>query len=175
MSLYSGLSSSADGMIRYVIRHVRYSLRVSAHQFRGALEGGAADVLGDVTAASVYSYVEQALGPWDQRPLFKAHLSMVVPIRKAQPAVALETLRLLPSWFDTADFEYPLDPTYEDQIPGFDLDKVAIFKKLQKCRDAKLVEAVDEEFLYFAAVNSKACRLTPLGKHYWRLAQAGRI
>jgi len=141
----------------------------------GALEGGAADVLGDVTAASVYSYVEQALGPWDQRPLFKAHLSTVVPIRKARPAVQLETLRLLPSWFETADYEYPLDPTYEDQVVGFDPKNVAIFKKLQKCRDAKLVEAVDEEFLYFAAINSKACRLTPLGRHYWRLAQAGRI
>ena len=29
----------------------------------GALEGGAADVLGDVTAAAIYTYVEQALGP----------------------------------------------------------------------------------------------------------------
>ena len=141
----------------------------------GALEGGAADVLGDVTAASVYSYVEQALGPWDQRPLFKAHLSKVVPLRKTGPAVPLETLRLLPDWFISAEFEYPLDPSYEDQIPGFDPDHVAIFKKLQKCRDAKLVEAVDEEFMYFAALNSTACRLTPLGKHYWRLVQAGRI
>jgi hypothetical protein len=141
----------------------------------GALEGGAADVLGDVTAASVYSYVEQALGPWDQRPLFKAHLSKVEPLRRVAPAVSLDVLRLLPSWFSNAETEYPLDPSYEDQVPGFDPDNVAIFKKLQKCRDAKLVEAVDEEFLYFAAINSKACRLTPLGKHYWRLAQAGRI
>lgn len=141
----------------------------------GALEGGAADVLGDVTGASVYSYVEQALGPWDQRPLFKAHLSTVVPIRRVRPAVPLETLRQLPSWFETAHYEYPLDPSYEDQVEGFDPDNVAVFKKLQKCRDAKLIEAVDEEFLYFAAINSKACRLTPLGRHYWRLATAGRI
>ena len=56
----------------------------------GALDGGAADVLGHVTATSVYSYVEQALGPWNQRPLFKAHLSNVVPLRKAQPAVPLD-------------------------------------------------------------------------------------
>jgi hypothetical protein len=139
------------------------------------LEGGAADVLGDVTAASVYSYVEQALGPWDQRPLFKAHLSKVEPLRRATPAVPLEYLRLLPSWFATAESECPLDPTYEDTVPGFNPENVAIFKKLQKCRDAKLVQAVDEEFLYFAAMNSKACRLTPLGRHYWRLAQAGRI
>src|SRR5207248_7445053 len=36
-----------------------------------ALEGGAADVAGHVHAAAIYSYVEQVLGPWDQRPLFK--------------------------------------------------------------------------------------------------------
>jgi hypothetical protein len=141
----------------------------------GALEGGAADVLGHITAASVYSYVEQALGPWDQRPLFKAHLSKVEPLRRVAASVRLETLRLLPSWFSSADFDYPLEPTYEDTIPGFNPDNVAIFKQLQKCRDAKLVEAVGEEFMYFAAVNSTACRLTPLGKHYWRLAQTGRI
>lgn len=40
-----------------------------------ALGGGAADVLGAVTAPSVYAYVEAALGAWDQRPLFKSHVS----------------------------------------------------------------------------------------------------
>ena len=29
--------------------------------------------------------------------------------------------------------------------------------------------------VYYAAVNSKACRLTPLGQQYWRLANAKRI
>lgn len=141
----------------------------------GALDGGAADVLGEVTAASIYTYVEQALGPWDQRPLFKAHLSKVVSLRTSHTAVKLETLRLFPSWFPAADDEYALDPSYEDSEPTADPANVAIFKQMQKCRDVKLIEAVDEEFLYYAAVNSKGCRLTPLGKHYWRLAQAGRI
>lgn len=141
----------------------------------GALEGGAADVLGDITATSIYSYVEQALGPWDQRPLFKANLSKVVALRKVPPAVPVETLRMIPSWFPAPDDVYQLDPSYEDQIPGFDPDHVVIFKKLQKCRDAKLVEAIDAEFMYFAALNSTGCRLTPLGKQLWRLAQSGRI
>src|SRR3954453_5565321 len=34
-----------------------------------ALAGGAADILGHVTVAGVYAYVDQALGAWDQRPL----------------------------------------------------------------------------------------------------------
>src|SRR5215210_1992575 len=61
-----------------------------------ALDGGAADILGDVSVASVYAYVDQALGAWDQRPLFKSHVSRLIPLRKCRPAVPLETLRMLP-------------------------------------------------------------------------------
>lgn len=141
----------------------------------GALDGGAADVRGEVTAASTYAYVEEALGPWEQRPLFKAHLSKLVSLRTADPAVTLEVLRQLPHWFPEADAEYALDPSYEDTRQEADPEHVEIFKNLQQCRDAKLVEAVDAAFLYFAATESKGCRLTPLGRHYWRLAQSGRI
>lgn len=141
----------------------------------GALAGGAADVLGDVSAASIYTYVEQALGPWEQRPLFKAHLSKLVSIRKAQPLVPIKTLRKLPEWFPAATDQLPLDPTYEDTVPGHIQANVETFKQLQRCRDARLIEAVDAEFMYFAALNSKSCRLTPLGQRYWQLAKAKRI
>jgi hypothetical protein len=30
-----------------------------------ALDGGAADILGNVTVASIYAYVDQAFGAWD--------------------------------------------------------------------------------------------------------------
>lgn len=140
-----------------------------------ALEGGAADVLGGVTAPSIYCYVEEALGPWDQRPLFKAHLSRAMTIRTAAPAVPLEVLRNFTTWFPDPDAEYPLDPSYEDTRPEPNPEHVRIFKHLQRARDAKLVEAVDEEFLYFAAINSKSARLTALGKHYWRLVKDGRV
>ena len=36
-----------------------------------ALEGGAAGLLGEVSAASIYAYIDNAMGAWDQRPLFK--------------------------------------------------------------------------------------------------------
>ena len=29
--------------------------------------------------------------------------------------------------------------------------------------------------MYFAAMNNGSCRLTDLGKHYWRMARDGRI
>src|SRR5205814_1544042 len=40
----------------------------------GALDGGAADVLGKVTVAGLYSYLTESFGAWEQRPMFKSHL-----------------------------------------------------------------------------------------------------
>src|SRR6266571_2619858 len=40
----------------------------------GALEGGAADVLGKVTVVGVYAYLSESFGPWEQRPTFKANV-----------------------------------------------------------------------------------------------------
>jgi hypothetical protein len=99
----------------------------------------------------------------------------MVPLRIAAPAVPLETLRMLSSWFPAEVSIYPLNPSYEYTAESADANNVAIFKKLQQCRDAKLVEAVDETYLYWAAMNSTGCRLTKLGQHYWRLVKEGRL
>jgi hypothetical protein len=140
-----------------------------------ALAGGAADVLGNVTVASVYTYVDESLGAWEQRPLFKAHVSRLLPLRKDRPAVALDLLRQLTTWFPTEDAVLPLDPSFEPTEEPHDTDHEALLGHLQKCRDAKLVEPVGEEHMYYAAMHSTGCRLTPLGRHYWRLAREGRI
>jgi uncharacterized caspase-like protein len=141
----------------------------------GALEGGAADVLGLVTAASIYAYVEQALGPWEQRPLFKAHLSKLVTLRVAQPAVSPDFLRALGTLFPSVDHQYLLDRSYEPTEKPDHPEHEGIFLNLQKCRAAKLVEPVGEEHMYYAALNNKACQLTPLGRLYWRLVRDGRL
>lgn len=141
----------------------------------GALEGGAADVLGNTTVAGVYAYVDQALGPWDQRPLFKASLSKLVSLRNNRPSVEVDILRQLPAWFPSADHLFPLDPSYEPDAEPKNADHEEVFGYLQSCRASKLVEPVDEVHMYYAAMNRTSCRLTPLGVHYWRLAQSGRI
>ncbi len=76
-----------------------------------ALDGGTADVLGKVTAPAVYSYVDEALGPWDQRPVFKSHVSKLIPLRHAPPSVGPDTLRRFRIWFQTPNSEFPLDPS----------------------------------------------------------------
>ena len=36
-----------------------------------ALKGGAADITGHITPGGIYAYIDKALGPWEQRPVFK--------------------------------------------------------------------------------------------------------
>ena len=141
----------------------------------GALEGGAADVLGKVTIAGVYAYLSESFGAWNQRPMFKANVDRLHELRRSSPAVPLTELRQLSDFFDTQDFELPLDPSYEPTAEPSHPDHEAIFAILQRCRAAKLVEPVGEEHMFWAAMNSKSCRLTPLGKLYWSMAQQGRI
>jgi hypothetical protein len=141
----------------------------------GALEGGAADVLGITTVAALYAYIDQALGPWDQRPLFKASLSKLVSLRDNRAAVEREILRKLPTWFPESDYTFPLDPSFEPDAEPKNAENERIFMQLQRCRAAKLIDPVGEEHMYYAAMNRAACRLTPLGRHYWRLARSSRI
>lgn len=37
------------------------------------LRGSASDVLGRITPASIYSFIDQTLGAWEQRPIFKTN------------------------------------------------------------------------------------------------------
>ncbi len=140
-----------------------------------ALDGGAADVLGEVSVASVYAYVDQAFGAWDQRPLFKSHVSRMLSLRRARPAVTIEVLRRFPEWFETPDAEFPLEPRHEYTVEPRDPEAEETFRWLQRCNRVKLIEPVGEEDMYYAAVRSTGCRLTALGRFYWRLADAGRI
>lgn len=140
-----------------------------------ALEGGGADVLGDVTAPSIYAYVEAALGAWDQRPLFKSHVSKLVPIRKCYPAVELSILRELPTLFPLPAEDFPLSPEFEASCDKKEEAKVAVLCKLQALNRVHLVVPVGAAHMYDAAMQSKACRLTASGRYYWRLANSGRI
>lgn len=139
------------------------------------LEGGAGDVLGKVTVANLYTYVDQSLGAWSQRPLFKAHLRHVTQLRACKPVVELPLLRLIPKYFKAPNEEHGLDPSYEPEAEPKHPDNQEIFGHLQKYRNARLVEPVGEDHMYFAAMNSKSCRLTPLGQHLWTLANEGRL
>jgi hypothetical protein len=149
-----------------------------------ALRGASADICGRITPPSVYSHVDQTLGPWEQRPVYKANVQTFVTLRHVEPKIPLEILRRLPTYFPDATDIYALDPSYEpdrvnvpDAIKTMSInnDHVNIFKELQKCNRHGLVKPVHEEHMYYAAINSDGCRLTAMGAHYRKLAAKGRI
>lgn len=141
----------------------------------GALDGGAADVMGHVTVAGLYAYLSEAFGAWDQRPTFKANVDRLQDIRRCEPRPSLHVLRKLPHWFPSSDHVFPLDPSYEPDAEPNHPDNEQTFGELQKCVSARLVEPVGADHMYFAAMQSEGCRLTPLGRRYRRLAAEGRF
>ncbi len=135
-----------------------------------ALDNGAADIRGNVVLAGIWAYLTESFGAWQQRPTLKANIDRAHVLRSCDPFVSDETLRKLATWFPTPDHEYPLVPAHEDSQGHGDTEKEQIFKQLQRCSYGKLVEPVGAGYMYYAAIESKACRLTALGKHYRRLA-----
>lgn len=150
-----------------------------------ALSGRAADVTGHVTPSGIYSYIDKALGPWDQRPVFKTNVTRFVSLRKVKPRISLESLRRLTEFFLSEDDQMPLDPSYEPTNTPDDVHEIIKpyataehtkdFSILQEMEGVGLVVPVGEKHMYYAAMKSKTCELTALGKHYWKLVSKGMI
>lgn len=149
------------------------------------LKGGAADISGNITPASLYSFVDQSLGAWQQRPVFKTNISQFLPIRTIQPKVPKSILRKLSRYFENPTAEFKLDPSFEFTNtpdvkhkvikPYAEEANIDKFKDLQLFESVGLVEPVGTDHMYFAAMESKSCRLTALGLHYWRLSKDRRF
>jgi|SRR5581483_7193494 len=146
--------------------------------FVDALSGPAANLVGDITPGSVYAHIDQSLGPWEQRPVFKTNVKSFVSLRKVQPAINLADLQRIIEFFPTPGFQFQLDPTYEPELkgrsPGMpdpNVENGRKFAVLQKYNRMNLVVPVDAPHMWHAAMESKSCKLTVLGEHYRRLVE----
>lgn len=140
-----------------------------------ALNGAAGNLVGEVTPGGVYAHVDQSLGSWGQRPVFKTNVTRFVSLRKVQPPIALADLHRLTELFPHAGYEFALDPTYEPDGPAPDPAKTEVFAILQRYNRVNLVTPVGETHMYYAAMNSRSCKLTVIGEHYRRLVEDKRI
>lgn len=162
---------------------------VFTHLLVDALNGSAANLTGDVTPGSVYAHIDQSLG-WfggKQRPVFKTNVQSFVSLRCVKPAIALEDLKRITELFPSAEFQFQLDPSYEpergnpgdklgiDVAPPPDPENNRKFALLQKYNRVNLLIPVDAPHMWHAAMQSKSCKLTPLGEHYRRLVETRRI
>jgi hypothetical protein len=150
-----------------------------------ALAGAAANLVGDVTPGSVYAHIDQSLGPWAQRPVFKTNVKRFVSLRKVKPLLDLADLRRISDFFPGAGFQFQLDPSYEPErpepnpeplnVPPPDPKKNAIFAVLQKYNRVGLLIPEGAPHMWHAAMQSKTVRLTALGEHYRRLVVKGLL
>lgn len=143
-----------------------------------ALNGSAANLTGDVTPGSIYAHIDQSLGAWEQRPVFKTNVKNFVSLRKVTPPINIEELRKIFAYFPTKGFEFSLDPTFEPELKGRSKGmpnpikkNTEIFSVLQRYNRLNLLTPVDAQHMWNAAMESKTCRLTALGEHYRRLVE----
>lgn len=140
-----------------------------------ALSGGASNLVGDITPGSIYAHIDQSLGPWEQRPIFKTNVKNFTTLRKVQPPILLSDLKKITELFLDPGVEFRLDPSFEPDSASPNEKNTEQFAILQKFNRINLVVPVGEDHMYYAAMNSKSCKLTVLGVHYWNLVTNNRI
>ncbi|WP_430411905.1 caspase family protein [Kordia sp.] len=139
-----------------------------------ALKGGAADILGKVNVARMYNYIDIMLDSWRQRPIFKSHVSKMIPLRNCEPKIPLPILRKLKDYFNDDKAGFQLSKEYiasADSKNGL----IEVMSDLRKYHANGLLIPLETSSLDEAAEKGKACILTPLGVYYKDLVQKNRI
>lgn len=88
-------------------------------------------------------------------------------------------------YFNDPTDEYKLNPSYEftndptiehGEIKSYANDEnVQKFKELKIFESVGLIEPLDAEYMHFATMKNKSCKLTALGAHYWKLSNDNRL
>lgn len=149
-----------------------------------ALNGGSASIIGQVTLGSIYAHIDKALGNFGQRPIFKTNTNRFIVIRNIKPQIKIKDLRKLSKIFSKPTTKYSLDQTYEldKDVPDTYSNKKTcipqnnkIFRILQNLNRVNIVVPVGRKDMYYAAMDEKACKLTPLGQFYWELTKNKKL
>jgi hypothetical protein len=147
-----------------------------------ALDGGAADHMGWITAPSIYSYVERRFGAWEQRPVYKTNATGVLVVRECEPLIDRLKLHRITELFSTIDHRYQLDPEFEPEDEHGNVHeprnpvKLEIARLFKDYRDAGLLKAcILGEQLYWTARRSHSVELTARGKEYWWLVKYQKV
>jgi hypothetical protein len=149
--------------------------------FIDALEGGAADHMGWVTAPAIYAYVERRFGEFDQRPVYRSHATEIGIVRQCAPLIERLKLNEMVTLFATETYRYQLDPEFEPEDEHGNLhepvnqEKIRLSRLFKDFRDTGLLRTSTGEQLFWAARKSQTVELTIRGREYWRLVKNRRI
>lgn len=136
-----------------------------------ALKGSAADIRGKITLSGIYYTADTFLNAWNQRPVFKSHVTHMISLRDCTPKISLKTLRKLTTYFEGKNTVLPLSANYTK----IDTALGTIMKHLQKFHANGLLEPIGASTLHEAALQNKSCTLTALGMYYKSLANQNRL
>ena len=148
------------------------------------LNGSACDVLGRITPAALYALIDQTLGNFGQRPIYKVNVQTFITLREVAPKVPREVLRRLKDYFPTPGSVFPVDPSFEPDRGAFAEEyrhvevvaaNAAAFREMQAYYRVNLVTPVDQPFPWHAAMHRTGFRLTAQGAHYRMMAEKNKF
>ena len=140
------------------------------------LNGAAADAFGHVTAAGLYNLADSKFSPWEQRPVFKASLTKMTPLRISQPVMSKEDFRKLTSrdFFPNDTGKTRLSPSDICTDPKLE-KKTAHFEDLIQFQRAGLIECPGNKTIYQAALDGEYYQLSAFGEVFRDLVQKERF
>lgn len=91
-----------------------------------ALNGAAADLLGNVAVPDIYGYADKVLGPWEQRPLLICHVSTLNPLRRTKSTLTHKLVRRIGELFEHESSQYHLDHSFlkNGKVKGIQTEKI---------------------------------------------------
>lgn len=135
-----------------------------------AMQGSAADLRGKIALSSLYYYADTQLGAWQQRPVFKSHVSQMITLRNCEPKVSNTVLRKLLDYFPEDKNGFLLS---ENHLKN---EKLApVLKHLRAYYANGLLSTKKTDSLDSEATANGECVLTPLGNYYKKLAKENRL
>lgn len=150
-----------------------------------ALSGSACNLMGEITPGSIYAHVDQSLGSWGQRPMFKTNVQNFISLRTVEPPINPHYLRRIAEFFPDVGYYFQLDPSFEPErteeekknlaIPPPDPVNTTTFGILQEYARVGLLKPEGQRHMWHAAMFSAGAKLTRLGEHYRELALKGRL
>jgi hypothetical protein len=139
------------------------------------LQGAARDLIGHVSAASLFAYADPFLTLWEQRPMYKAHVSELTALRYCYPIVKKEYLRDIPDLFPQVDGELRFDDKGQvAALAGTELGD-RLTHKLIILRRHGLVEGLNGFTITKERRIQGGYRLTDAGKDIHLRARKNRI
>ncbi|WP_075343899.1 caspase family protein [Tenacibaculum agarivorans] len=139
-----------------------------------AMLGSAADLRGKINLSSLYYFADTQLDAWQQRPVFKSHVSQMISLRDCKPKVPSDVLRKLPNYFNNTKTGLQLSINYLPSENG-NSELQNMMEDLHLYHINGLIQLPESKTLETAAQKNEACTLTPLGNYYKKLALSKKI